>query len=190
MAHINDINNFNEININNLPVINNYLDEAQDNECEIQWVIDRRPDHNNINNINNINDINDINFINNLQNIRNHHFNDQFARVTHALMNGLIHFEQNEDFIPFEPQPIQAAVIETEVAEIPVSEEERDCPICYETREHEDITQLNCQHKFCTTCITEHIRTNRHEPRCPLCRENITHITFQSHQDNANFLEI
>ena len=93
-----------------------------------------------------------------------------------------IPFNAAFDFIPFQ------VAIETEVHHIQVSEEERECPICYETREHHDISQTNCGHKFCGICLIQHIRLN--EPYCPLCRDNITHITFQTDQYNATFLEI
>lgn len=190
MAYINDINNFNLINFNNLPIINNQL-EIDDNQLNIDWVIDRRPDHNLINIINNRNEFDDINFINNLQNIRNQHFHEQFARATQALINGRINIQPNEDdFIPFEAEPPQAPVVETEVQEIQISEEERDCPICYEIKEREEISQLNCGHKFCGDCITEHVRRHRREPRCPFCRVNITHITFQTHIQEEHFHDI
>ena len=54
-------------------------------------------------------------------------------------------------------------------------------------KEREEISQLNCQHKFCTNCITEHIHRNRSETRCPFCRENITHITFQNDINEEHF---
>ena len=112
--------------------------------------------------------------------------------ATQALINGVIQFHPHDvdDFIPFEPEPIQYAVIDTEVREIYLSEEERDCPICFETRERAEISQLNCQHKFCANCITQHIHRNRRETRCPFCRENITHITFQNHIDEEHFQDI
>ena len=170
MMHINDINNFNLINFNNLP--------TQENELEIAWFIDRTPNLNIIN-------IHDIN------NIRNEYFDNQVVQATQALLNSTINFQPNEnDFIPFELEPIQYVVIETEVREINVSEEERDCPICFETREIAEISQLNCQHKFCTNCITQHIHTNRRETRCPFCRKNITHITFQNNIDEEHFQDI
>ena len=184
MTHINDINN-------ELP--------TQEIKLEIDWFIDRTPDLNIINNINrndiNDNDINDNDIIlfnninlNNIQNIRNNHFDQQFALANQALINGTINFQPNEDeFIPFQHEPLLNPVIETEVREIQVSEEERDCPICYEIKEREEISQLNCQHKFCTNCITEHIHRNRSETRCPFCRENITHITFQNDINEEHF---
>lgn len=206
MAQIND---FNHINFNNLPIINNYLDDDDDDlQWNIGWVIDRTPDLNLINNINT--EFDDINFINNIQNIRNQHFDEIFAEATQSLLNGTIQFNSNadadthdniddlpeliniydDDFIPFEPLPIHQPTIQTEVRKIPVSEEERECPICYETREYQDISQTNCGHKFCGLCLTQHIHTSRIQPHCPLCRDNITHITFQTNQHNANFLQI
>ena len=189
MAHIYH-NNFNFINFNNLPIINNELQ----NEFNIEWVIDRRPDMNIINDLNNTiinfnNNNNYINYINNIQLIRNDN-NEQLdlVPINELILNNFN--EELDDFIPFEPQSPQAAIIATQVAEISVSEEERDCPICFETREYQDISQINCGHKFCGNCITQHVRTQRREPHCPLCRGNIEYITFQTHGYNVAFLEI
>lgn len=180
MTHM---SNFNLTNFKNFPITNNELN-IQDNEWEIQWVIDRTPDHNLINNINFNHEYDDVNFVDNIRNQQDQYFHDQFARATQTLLNGTIQFNiHNEDtdidnFIPFQPQSTHLA-IQTEVRSISVSQEERDCVICYETRELQDITLINCGHKFCVHCITHHIRINRRQPCCPLCRKNIELITFQ-----------
>jgi hypothetical protein len=169
MAYINQIN---EINLNN----------EINNELKIEWIIDRTPDHNIINNI-------DINFINNIQYIRN----QQFTRGNQALMNGFIsqivinNDNDINDFIPFEPHHIP---IQTEVIRINISDEERDCAICLETKDYQDITQINCGHKFCFNCIAHHIYANRRQHRCPLCRRNIELIKFQLDNQEHYFLEI
>ena len=167
MTHINDMNNLNLINFN-----------TQENELEIDWFIDNTPDLNIINS-------HDIN-------IRSdEYFDNQIVQLTQTFINETINFQHNQDdFIPFLPDPIQYIVIETEVRKIIVSQEERDCPICFETRETDEISQLNCQHKFCANCITEHIHRNRKDNRCPLCRKNITHITFQNVIDEEHFQHI
>lgn len=207
MAHINDIN---LINFNNLPIINNQIDE---NQWNVDWFIDRQPDFNLINDINN--NFYDINFINNIENIRNQHFHEQFARVTHDLINGVIQFQQNighddddddlpdlepvdeniapqndhpDDFIPFEPQPEPPNHIQIEVQEFPLSEEDRNCCVCMETRENQQICQFNCQHKFCSECTLTHFRRNGQQTFCPLCRTLVTNISVQTEAIRETFI--
>ena len=170
--------NFNLTNFNNSPITNNELN-IQNNEWEVEWVIDETPDHNLINSI--------VNFVANMRNQR-----DQLARATQTL-NGTIqsniHNEDTDidDFIPFQSQSTHLA-IQTEVRSISVSQEERHCVICYETRELQDITLINCGHKFCVHCITHHIRIDRRQPCCPLCRKNIELITFQLNNHEQDFI--
>lgn len=166
-----DINYVNDINFNNLP---------NTGEDDINWVLDYTPNHNIIDNIYNDSFYNDSFY--------NGSFYNHSYQLTRQNRNIQIYHNNNEDFIPFETEePIQ---LSTEVGEIHISEEERDCPICFETREIEEMSSINCGHKFCGNCITEHIRSNRIKSRCPLCRENIIHINFQTHQQNDSFLEI
>lgn len=179
MTHVNEINNYNFINNDDLQ-INNV-------ESEEQWNIDRSPD---------------FNLIYNLENIINQHFDEIFAEGIEAIMNDTAQFNTDEnidnipeldtadDFIPFQYIQINQFTIESEVNQLQVSEEERECTICYETRDYHDISQINCGHKFCGNCLIEIIRINRIEPHCPLCRHDITHITFQTHQHHTTFLEI
>jgi hypothetical protein len=83
----------------------------------------------------------------------------------------------------------QPILNETEVRKISVSEEEQDCPICFETREIEEISQVNCGHKFCTICLTKYIRTSNSLACCPLCRGLIIKITFQTPYYEFYFLD-
>jgi hypothetical protein len=197
MSNIDEIyiNNFNHINFNNYPIIDF-------NETGTGWVIDRIPDYNLINMIHNRNEYDDINFINNIQNIRNQYFHEQFGHATQALMNGLLQFQHNidndddlpadddaanDDFIPFEPesQPINLIV---EVHTFPVTEEEKDCCVCMESKEYQQICQLNCLHKFCSECTLTHIQRNTQQPCCPLCRTNITNISVQTQEIRDAFI--
>jgi hypothetical protein len=181
MAHDTDVINFN---------FTNFYESPNDNENEerfnIDFVIDRNPDLNLIDNIQNT--------INNI----NQHFYEMFDENIEVTINYTYQFNTDEnidnihqldttdDFIPFQNQ----TVIESQVNQIQISEKDKDCPICYETREYHDISQINCGHKFCSNCLIEFIRINRNQTRCPLCRYNITHITFQTHQHNDAFLEL
>jgi hypothetical protein len=47
------------------------------------------------------------------------------------------------------------------------------CPICYE---NPCTIQTNCNHSFCTTCITKWINTDHSQ--CPCCREDISDAVF------------
>jgi hypothetical protein len=81
----------------------------------------------------------------------------------------------------------QRVSIDAEVCGIIVSEEDRNCCICYEIKEYQDISHINCGHKFCGTCIIDHISINYINPCCPLCREKIVYITFQRHFYESDF---
>jgi hypothetical protein len=157
---------YNNLNYNNQNYynINNDI-HIEENEIEIDWLIDRAPDYNSL--------------------------NDIIYQINQSLINRAIQFNEDilsnrDDFIPFE----QGITIQTIVEEISISEEDKYCSICLETREHQDISQINCGHKFCVNCLTEHIRYNRIQPCCPLCRDNIGHITCQSLQHQLLFQNI
>jgi hypothetical protein len=95
----------------------------------------------------------------------------------------------DDDFIPFEPEiSVIHAQIDITVEEISISEEDKICCICIETREDSLICQLNCCHKFCYQCILIHTRRNRIQPCCPLCRTDITNITLQSEEIRDQFI--
>lgn len=142
--------NISEINIDNYTNLNNQF-------YTVEWIIDTRPNYN---------------FSENIP--FTYHISNQ-NNQTESVINNDIPFVIGDDFIPF----VQHISIDTEVCEIPVSDEERNCCICYETKECKDISQINCGHKFCGTCIIDHISINHLNPCCPLCRVKINHITFQ-----------
>jgi hypothetical protein len=52
-----------------------------------------------------------------------------------------------------------------------------ECPVCYEDIVPENVHMTPCQHKFCHDCITHALKTKL---SCPLCRENISCITFRN----------
>lgn len=87
-----------------------------------------------------------------------------------------IRINNNEDFIPFIKESIQ---YETHIEMINITEEEKNCCICLEKKESKDICQINCGHKFCAKCTIKYISKKNSNNCCPLCRETITHITFQ-----------
>ena len=52
-----------------------------------------------------------------------------------------------------------------------------ECPICLEDTEFSMVNQTNCEHKFCHTCLLNHMKT---KTNCPLCRTEITTIDVKS----------
>ena len=97
-------------------------------------------------------------------------------------------FGDNDDFIPFEPLHQPIIHIEVKVQPFQLSEEDKNCCVCMETRETHQICQLNCLHKFCSECIKIHIQRNRQESCCPLCRINITEISVQTEEICETFI--
>jgi hypothetical protein len=94
----------------------------------------------------------------------------------------------NDDFIPFEPQTQHVTHIDILVQQFPLSQEDRYCCVCMETRENQQICQLNCLHKFCSECTLAHIRKNTRQHCCPLCRTNITNISVQTEEIRETFI--
>ena len=164
----------------------------------VRWAIDRIPDHNLIN-------LREYNLINNIQinyptyneYFRNRYFEEQFTELTQQLISGTIQFniqdEIDDDVIPFDNHddfiPFEKPIVHI-VKDFDVSQEEKLCCICYETKESDDISKINCKHKFCSHCIIQHISNNHNNSFCPLCREKITHITFQDQSYQDDFVKI
>jgi hypothetical protein len=147
--------NISEININNYT-------NLDDEFYTIEWFIDKTPDYNLINN---------TQFVGRIYG----GVSNQVLYLTESTMNNTT----EDEFIPFDSKKFERISIQNKICQILVSEEERKCCICYETKEYEDISQINCSHKFCGTCIIDHISINYKNPCCPLCREKINRITFQ-----------
>ena len=57
--------------------------------------------------------------------------------------------------------------------------EDVECPLCYDMI-NEETVELNCQHKFCKTCISRYFDTlsRTQTPCCSLCRVDICDMTF------------
>ena len=55
------------------------------------------------------------------------------------------------------------------------SHESIDCPICMETVTIPNISETNCGHKYCTTCIRNTVKKYNPHKRCPcpMCREPV-----------------
>jgi len=162
--YINNFNNINNIILHGDYLINNYIEEN-----EVTWEIDRN--HTN------------YNILNSLQNM---HYNYDAFNIN---LNENIDVLDDDEFIPFEPEPLVInEQINISVEEFIVAEEDKNCCICIETREISQICQLNCLHKFCYECTLRHMRRNIMNSSCPLCRTNITNITVRSQEIREQFI--
>jgi hypothetical protein len=69
---------------------------------------------------------------------------------------------------------------------------EEDCPICYEQIGSMDSVRLNCNHKFCGSCIIStlsHHRVKDCSPSCALCRQPITNMITKNNDTFNNISE-
>lgn len=139
-------------------------------EEPITWVIDRVGDPNiNIYSINSVAysviiDYLNHPIINNISNINNIIIEVQ-SRV--------------QPTIPF--APIAEVLVVTDMA---ITEEEKDCCVCQEEREDNDICRLNCAHTFCSGCVK---KVMDRQKKCPLCRAEITQICVQTETNREKF---
>jgi hypothetical protein len=91
------------------------------------------------------------------------------------------------DFIPFNYIPNEAnergnrqrPAIDVSIQQMVFSEEERNCCICFEVRDNEEICKLNCEHVFCVDCLHTHLERNN---SCPLCRTSIRSVRVQNNR--------
>ena len=74
--------------------------------------------------------------------------------------------------------------------DIEVTEEQRECCICMETKEKSDICRINCAHTFCVDCCqTIANKFRNHEIlKCPLCRTDVTSIQVKNIESKDKFL--
>ena len=61
-------------------------------------------------------------------------------------------------------------------------EAEEDCNICYDEKKNRDMITLNCNHKFCGTCVHQLLKKcNPNKlPCCAMCRVQIDFITIKN----------
>lgn len=56
---------------------------------------------------------------------------------------------------------------------------DKECPVCLDSLQYDNIQKTNCNHEFCKDCLTNTIKSfvNRiNNAKCPLCRSNIEFI--------------
>lgn len=64
-------------------------------------------------------------------------------------------------------------------------QEQKECPICYETVPVEKSLLTQCSHTFCIGCITKNVRTDK-ERKCPCCRSKIVEFTNYCTSDSSD----
>ena len=67
---------------------------------------------------------------------------------------------------------------------------DKECPICLDSLEYDNIQKTNCNHEFCKKCLTKTIKgfvNRRNYAKCPLCRSNIE-IIYQNKKFITPFL--
>lgn len=55
-----------------------------------------------------------------------------------------------------------------------------DCPICLGCIDNSQCVTLNCSHKFCSTCVSELVKTSPQTISCSLCRTTVTNMEVSS----------
>ena len=111
----------------------------------------------------------------------------------------------NDEFIEFAPQNLNSLFQRTLIPQIKkynilptlvcskTSEELEkceDCPICYELLKLADTVTINCEHKFCGTCIKETLNLHNNiytKPSCALCRTEMKTFVM-TNQDVYNLV--
>lgn len=172
--------------------------EQLNDSMPIRWYIDRNPDYNIFNNVRSSSWTNDAeinyniihdNINSNIRNINSPWINDPSHQNSRAVSRIRINrsvnrnietstnINSNEDFIPFDSLHPQNRGINIDIINFTVSEEDRQCCICMEERQPEEVCRLNCQHTFCVGCINQHLQSNH---SCPICRSSVTTIIVKN----------
>jgi hypothetical protein len=108
------------------------------------------------------------------------------------VMNLINHFDAASGNIPFAPQVKKYNI--TPVLEIvlnKIEDEDEDCAICYESIKCMDFVKLNCEHKFCGSCIQETLKSHNKlcGPRCALCRTKMVSFSVKNSEIYNSLLE-
>ena len=72
-----------------------------------------------------------------------------------------------------------------------IQHSDKDCPICLDSLEYDNIQRTNCNHEFCRNCLTQTIKgfaNRRNNAICPLCRSTIE-IIYQNKKFINKLLE-
>jgi hypothetical protein len=165
-------------------IIGNLINGHRNNITRTRW-----NHHNNLNNLNNLHhdSYNYNGYNNNIYNDRNYlverNDNTNFNILNTNNTNNTNNTDNtsNNGSIPFvQVSPDVEVILEHEFE---VTDEERDCCVCFEKKEKEEICRLNCSHTFCVLCIDKTISSfmvRNIESTCPLCRVTIDSVCVQT----------
>lgn len=131
-------------------------------EPEITWTIDRTPDltYSPIG-------IEEPATIYDTENLNNYYESNNFRYFNQQLPEAI-------------PYNFSKKNIQIQLSGLEISEEDKNCCICMETRDEKDICSYNCGHKFCGFCIE--ICLKKPYLNCSLCRGNVTNIITQNNE--------
>ena len=138
-------------------------------EANITWYIDRTPTP-----------VSVLRFATWL-NPSTHHLNIDIMHQFTGGVNLMSHFDAVSGNIPFTPQ-IKKYDIEPMLVSGELEEGVEECAICYESIECMDLVKLNCNHKFCGSCIKQSLKAHNNMycgPSCALCRKEIESFTVK-----------
>lgn len=96
-------------------------------------------------------------------------------------VNLMSHFDAVSGNIPFAPQ-IKKYGLHIDV-DVKIEEGVEECAICYESIECMDLVKLNCNHKFCGSCIKQSLKAHNNMyrgPSCALCRKEMDSFTVKN----------
>ena len=142
-------------------------------EHDITWYIDRTPTP-----------ISDLRYLM-LQNAPYHLRLGNIYDVPWGERDGLIvNLSTAFDAVATIPQ-IKKYDIELMLVSGELEEGVEECAICYENIECMDLVKLNCNHKFCGSCIKQSLNAHNNMycgPSCALCRKEIDSFTVKTQE--------
>jgi hypothetical protein len=127
----------------------------------INWFIDKTGD-------------NSIIFREEVQSPTLRYFNSHIDEFEEYEQNYYYDINNYSDYIPFIQIKKTIPII---VKEFDVFDEDKECCICMEKNDNENIGRLKCDHSFCIKCINQHLKKNN---CCPICRSEISGIQVQN----------
>ncbi len=91
------------------------------------------------------------------------------------------------EFIPLDsfPQVVKNVVISDTKPET----ETEECSICYEKTNWTDMVVLNCEHKFCSNCVTSSLKRIENMT-CAMCRGHINTFTVTNRIIHENIVKL
>ena len=188
-------NTFNEMSLNDDDEVSlNAVEVANAVEDEITWSIDRTPRRHS-----------DIEMMSlpsirmsrservrerRARDVMNYIPSPEFVTFVRNLMTEL---DSEADFIPFSQETNNKYNIALTALDNKVGEG-CECAICLNDEiNNSDIVRLNCEHQFCGDCVINTLKTHNKssgfEPRCALCRTNISEIKTNNADVQAKIQE-